>query len=452
MNTTPQKTTIRITGMHCASCDILVKTQLATLTHISEVVPDQSAGTVTITHTLPLSLNDVNTVLCEYGYKVYALDDAHALSDQPSWGSRLKQAGAYALVVGVVWYIFNGLGLMPLVSTSASLTFGSAFIIGLIASVSTCMATTGALFTSYLHYLPNTAAKKTPQLTALFLIGRVASYAIVGFVIGTFGGVLATITQLEGVLTLFIAVTLIIMGLDMVRLLSLSAILRHIPFVKHVSSSLENSASHHHGRVWGPLALGFMTYFLPCGFSLSIQAYAVALANPLQSAGLMAAFALGTVPALLALSFTSKIRHSPFYRHVIHIFGVITVFVGLSYVANMLVLFNLVPSTWISDVTTKAEQTTASPIVNGVQVVRMTATSSGYSPREFVVKQNIPVRWEIDGKEIFGCQGALQSPKAGVKLMYLKPGENIVEFTPTEKGIIQFSCSMGMFSGQFTVI
>ena len=69
-----------------------------------------------------------------------------------------------------------------------------------------------------------------------------------------------------------------------------------------------------------------------------------------------------------------------------------------------------------------------------------------------MVKKNIPVRWEIDGKEIYGCQGTLQSPQAGIQLTYLKEGENVFEFIPKEVGIINFSCSMGMFSGQFKVI
>jgi plastocyanin domain-containing protein len=92
------------------------------------------------------------------------------------------------------------------------------------------------------------------------------------------------------------------------------------------------------------------------------------------------------------------------------------------------------------------------PIENGKQVVRMTAQSSGYSPSQFTVKAGIPVRWEIEGKEIFSCAGTIQAPGAGVPLTNLKEGKNVLEFTPTKAGDINFSCSMGMFSGRFKVI
>ena len=34
----------------------------------------------------------------------------------------------------------------------------------------------------------------------------------------------------------------------------------------------------------------------------------------------------------------------------------------------------------------------------------------------------------------------------------LVKGENIIEFTPSEVGTIKFSCSMGMYTGQFKVV
>ena len=62
-------------------------------------------------------------------------------------------------------------------------------------------------------------------------------------------------------------------------------------------------------------------------------------------------------------------------------------------------------------------------VTDGKQIVKMTASSNGYSPNEFVVKAGIPVRWEIEGKEIYGCQGSLQAPAVGVPLLNLKEGK-----------------------------
>jgi plastocyanin domain-containing protein len=43
------------------------------------------------------------------------------------------------------------------------------------------------------------------------------------------------------------------------------------------------------------------------------------------------------------------------------------------------------------------------------------------------------------------------APKIGVK-MQLKPGENIIRFTPKKVGTINFTCSMGMYRGTINVV
>ncbi|MBU0615031.1 MAG: heavy metal transporter, partial [Nanoarchaeota archaeon] len=52
--------------------------------------------------------------------------------------------------------------------------------------------------------------------------------------------------------------------------------------------------------------------------------------------------------------------------------------------------------------------------------------------------------------EITGCNNAIQVPKYGLKFD-IKPGEQTIEFTPTESGIIPWSCWMGMIQGTFVV-
>ncbi len=81
----------------------------------------------------------------------------------------------------------------------------------------------------------------------------------------------------------------------------------------------------------------------------------------------------------------------------------------------------------------------------------MNVNSTGYSPNNFTVKKNIPVRWNINGDNVFGCQGYLVMPKLGIQKVLTK-GQNVIEFTPTEEGVINFSCAMGMYRGVFNVV
>ncbi len=434
-------TTIRIAGMHCPSCDILVKTQLETVDGIVDVIPDHKKNLVTIRHTHPLSLKQINAVLCEYGYQASRLEEV--LAEKP-FQDRLAETLTIAAILGILYFFAKELHVFPESLGNPVTSVGGAFVLGLIASASTCMATTGALFTSFIH--KQSKGSNVTKLAGLFIAGRIISYAVFGYVLGYFGQGLTYITQLGSIFNVLIAVVLIVAGLDMLRLVSLSRILD----ILHIQPArLFPAGNQTRGIVGGAFTLGFITYFLPCGFTLSTQAYALGIGNPLLSSQIMVAFALGTIPSLIFIALLSHVRYTSIYQYFLKIVGVIIVVVGLSYVWSSLTLHGLVP---FSGESQDQFAGTRAAVQDGVQVVRMTATSSGYSPNKFIVQKNIPVRWEIDGQQIYGCQGTIQSPQAGIQLTNLKEGENVFEFTPKDVGVINFSCSMGMFSGQFKVV
>ena len=93
------------------------------------------------------------------------------------------------------------------------------------------------------------------------------------------------------------------------------------------------------------------------------------------------------------------------------------------------------------------------PIVDGKQVIQMTATGSADSPNYFKVKVGIPVRWEITASNSLGCNGAIISNRLFDGAINLTPGQvSVKEFTPQASGIYAFSCTMGMIRGTIEVI
>lgn len=66
------------------------------------------------------------------------------------------------------------------------------------------------------------------------------------------------------------------------------------------------------------------------------------------------------------------------------------------------------------------------------------------------VKKGIPVRMEVDRNSVFGCYRDIVIPQLGVR-KFISQKDNIMEFTPTIKGVMKASCSMGMGFGSFTV-
>lgn len=84
------------------------------------------------------------------------------------------------------------------------------------------------------------------------------------------------------------------------------------------------------------------------------------------------------------------------------------------------------------------------------QVIEMDVTRYGYSPDKFVLKKDVPVKWVINGKELTGCNNAIQVPKYGLEFDLVE-GEQVIEFTPTEVGVVSWSCWMGIILGTFIV-
>ncbi len=92
------------------------------------------------------------------------------------------------------------------------------------------------------------------------------------------------------------------------------------------------------------------------------------------------------------------------------------------------------------------------PVVERKQILKMQASSSGYSPNYFKVRVGVPVRWEIQDTGTSGCTNAVISRNLFDGEIALTPGQtSIKEFTPAKAGKYRFSCWMGMISGTIEV-
>ena len=86
-----------------------------------------------------------------------------------------------------------------------------------------------------------------------------------------------------------------------------------------------------------------------------------------------------------------------------------------------------------------------------VQEVKLYMKNYQYVTDPLVLKKGIPVRMTVDLETVKGCAQDIVIQDFGVR-KYVKPGDNVIEFTPTKTGTIAMACSMNMFHGTFTVI
>lgn len=91
-------------------------------------------------------------------------------------------------------------------------------------------------------------------------------------------------------------------------------------------------------------------------------------------------------------------------------------------------------------------------VVNdGLQLITTGLPSGRYEP--ITVQKGIPVKWTIKAEDgdINGCNNRIIIPKYNKELK-LKIGDNVIEFTPSESGVVPYSCWMGMIRSQITVV
>lgn len=362
-----------------------------------------------------------------------------AIPDREPYHMHLLHSGAIVVVIFILYYFAQELQILPDFGTSSELTLFSIFLLGLVASTSTCMATSGALFLA-------TIGKQSTNIipAVLFNLGRIFTYGLFGFLTGFVGKTVSSSVQFGSAVSFMTGIMMVFIGLTMLKLFSFPALFS-FSFTKNIFQRLEQKLVVHPKKT--AFFLGALTYLLPCGFTQSVQVYALGLADPIKGALVMTIFAIGTMPALLAIGFATSFTKSSWYPVIYRALGVIVLLIGLSYFTNFLSLYGVNVSIFGD----REKKNSYASLENGYQEVVMNVNTIGYSPNYFTVKKGVPVKWRVKGENVFGCQGFLVAPKIGVQKV-LAEGDNIIEFTPEEKGTIAFSCSMGMFRGTFEVI
>lgn len=346
------------------------------------------------------------------------------------------------LLVFAGYLILKQFDVLPNLQISDAMSYGFVFLIGLVAALSTCMAVTGGLLLAaaakYNERFPAASGwqKFRPQL--YFNVGRVASYTVLGGVVGAAGSVITLSAYATGMLTVFVSIVMVMLGLDLLKLFP--ALRKWYPrmpkFIGSRVYGMKNSES-----PAAPFLLGAGTFFLPCGFTQALQLYVLSQGNAMTGILTMFAFSLGTLPALMSLSAISSWAKGSFQAHFLRFAGVVVVMLGVFNVKSGLALVSA------SEIRANASVAQAVPnveIVNGKQIARMRVRGLQYEPSQFTVRAGIPVEWRIEGSGAGGCAQVVTLPALGIAERLPKSGEKVITFTPREPGRLAFQCGMGM--------
>lgn len=450
---------IQIKGMHCRSCEILIEDELKKVTGVKKVSVSHKTGVAKVVCDCELDEEEVRSAIESAGYGIGQDGKIHFFSRNHR---DYMDLGVAFFIAAALFLIAKSMGIFNL-SSSISGSYSSlpiVFLIGITAGVSTCMALVGGLVLGasarFSAQNPQASGWEKFRPHLFFNLGRIGSYFVLGGLIGFAGSIFQLSSSVVGTLTVAIGLVMLLLGGQLIDV---------FPILKKISFTLPKSLSRMLGIQEKSLReysdknstlLGAMTFFLPCGFTQAMQLYAMSTGSLVSGALTMGVFALGTTPGLLGVGGISSLMKGGNARLFYKTAGVVVILLSLFNISNGLNLLGISPQVLgtFAAAKTPEDSKIQDPnvtLVSGVQEVRMTQSSSGYTPNTFTIKKGVPVKWIITSKDNYSCASSIVSQQIGIR-KGLALGENIFEFTPTQKGTIRFSCSMGMYNGSFNVV
>lgn len=444
---------IYLDGLHCEGCIETLTREFKKIKGVKkvEVFLNGSYANLYYENNEP-NFNEINRVAKEFGFNAYKTYEEKKKSKKTSfdlneWIISIAIFSSLILLYSIFKKvgIFNGINI-----NNREITYLIAFLIGLIASLSTCFAIVGSIVLGFNQRLGNLSNDKSvlkilkPNL--LFHVGRILTFFILGGILGLIGGSINLSGKFVSIYTIFIAIILFILSLNILGL-KLSIFNIRLKPLRKTFSLIESLKKRTSG--FTPFILGGLTFFLPCGFTQSMQIFSLTTGSFMKGGLVLMFFSLGTFFSLFILGVFSrvvKLKNLSIFNKVIGLiiltFAIFTLNSGLA-----LINFESITSSNLSNLQT---ENSLVENVSDYQVVYMHVKYSGFEPNVIRIKKGVPVKWVIYSDEVTGCTNRIIVPSLNIS-KNISSYETIITFTPKEKGVIPFSCWMGMVRGKFIV-
>jgi sulfite exporter TauE/SafE len=291
----------------------------------------------------------------------------------------------------------------------------------------------------------------------LYGLGKTISYTLIGAGFGLIGSIISFTPMLRGVVGMAAGVFLLLFGLS---LLNAFPGLRN--FRIKTPPTLLRFIGAQSRRFGHPFIIGLLNgLMIICGPLQAMYVMAAGTGSPVEGGKLMLVFGLGTLPVMLGFGLLTSVASASLAPKIIRFSGVIVLALGAIMLNRGLVLSGVgydfaTGLAWVEGemrnrlgVDLGADM--AATMGPGYQTVEMTFTGENNTPREIVLQKGVPVRWKIHNSEAQSCVNGVVVPKLGLDVP-LKKGEQMIEFTPQQEGLMPWSCSMGMTTGTFRVV
>jgi sulfite exporter TauE/SafE/copper chaperone CopZ len=440
-----KKIAFKAEGVVCNGCEDIIKQNALAVKGVKDITFNYKTQSGTVI--FDGDKTDIKTIFKKIHGKGYSCS---ILGKEPATPKNNVLGIVFGLIgiILVVYFLLRVENQINLPQISKDIGYGLLFVVGLLTGFH-CIAMCGGFVVSY---TANDAQKgKSPYKSHLmYASGKLLSYTVIGAIFGLIGSVIAFTPMMRGIAGIVAGIFLVLFGLKMLNV---------FPFLRNLQFRAPGFINRLIGKNSNanPLVIGLLNgLMIACGPLQAIYIMAAGTGSALEGAKLLFIFALGTLPVMLGFGIFTSFVSNKLTSRILRFSGAVVIILGLLMLNNGLVLsgsgldlssktLGINPNGAISD-----NSDTIAVQKDAYQDIYMTVDSRGFTPSTFTLKKGIPVRWHINGVELNSCNNAIQVPAYNLQFD-VRPGQQVIEFTPSQVGTIRWSCWMGMIQGSFIV-
>lgn len=303
--------------MHCKSCELLIKKGVNDIAWCEVKSISHKNWNLVVDIDDESKISDIEDVIRESWYSVWE-KKSKTISTETILENITRLIWA-----AVVWRLLLQTDFNSLIPDYTNLSIWVAFVIGLIASISTCLAVTWWIIVWY----SETVQTKKPFWTQIkFHIWRLIMFILGWLFLWFIWKQFQWTIWINTILSFVVWFVLLYLGLQLLWFLpNISKLWFHLPWrMSKWIFTLKNPK--YSPIVWA------LTFLLPCWFTQSMQLFALQSWDPVQWALMLWFFALWTLPVLLGIGLWTKYIKdkltllNPLIASLLVIFGIYTIY------------------------------------------------------------------------------------------------------------------------------
>lgn len=439
------KKVIYVKWMHCISCELILEKGLKQITWANLIMVDHKKGILEVDFNKESDYKKIEKLIEKSWFKVIKeWEKSTGNSSNILWN-------IIALLAVVIIFMFTQIfDLYRFLPDTSSLSYSSAFLVWIIASLSTCLAITGWIIIGFSRYIDSSKwIKSHINVQLWFQVWRVLWFFLLGWILWYIGNIFSLSFSLTWIITFVVGFLLLYMGLNILKIVpSLSKFGVHMP--KAFASKIEG--------IWKPKyapIVWALTFFLPCWFTQTMQLLAVSSWSFWSWGLVMMIFALWTAPVLFSVWFWSSYFKEKRFTSLNKIIWAIVVFFWIFTISNAynLVSFSGIESP-ISGIENIENASSGSSNNGELQIVNIWHDGWSTDPDIIELKQWGNYKVIITPTENWkGCMSTQAIPSLSSKTSYVRKWEPIIyEIYNARVWNYKIVCtSMWMEQGQIVV-